>query len=79
MASILGQLIWPFHKNVKLCRLGLPPADPGVLQLQAAKAILSEVFAIDISEVEEMIRRRCDDLQPSRDRELWPDRLWVVE
>ena len=47
--------------------------DRSMLELQAAKEILSEVFAITIPEVDEMIRLR------SEERMLWPERFWIEE
>jgi hypothetical protein len=40
--------------------------DPRALELQAAMEILAEVFDIEISDVDEMLRLR------SEDREMWP-------
>jgi hypothetical protein len=42
-------------------------------QLLAAKEILAEVFSVSLSEVEEMIRQRCDE------RTLWPERFDLEE
>jgi len=78
MAAVLSQLSWPFSRKGELCR-PFVPADSRIPELGAAKEILAEVFAIDIEEVEEMIRRRCEEDVGSEDRQLWPDRLWVTE
>jgi hypothetical protein len=37
------------------------PFDPRVLELQTAKEILAEIFEIDVQNVEETIRLRCED------------------
>jgi len=55
------------------------PVDPRVLELQTAKEILAEVFEIDVQEVEEMIRERCEGGVQQKDQELWPESLWVEE
>ena len=41
--------------------------NPSALELQAAREILAEVFAIRLSDVDEMLRLRSDD------REMWPE------
>jgi hypothetical protein len=43
--------------------------NPSVLELQAAREILAEVFGVRLSDVDEMLRIR------SEGRELWPERL----
>ncbi len=44
-------------------RVSIPLAEmnPKVLELQAAKEILAEVFDANISEIEEMLKLRCED------------------
>jgi hypothetical protein len=79
MAGVLGQFSWPFNRKVELCGPRFMPVDSRFLELQAAKEILAEVFAIDIDEVGEMIRERHEDGVRRDDREMWPDRLWVEE
>ncbi len=53
-----------------------PPVDPMILELQAAKEILAEVFRVRVSEVDEMILNRYDDVRyeenSSEDGEMWP-------
>lgn len=44
-----------------------------VLELEAAKEILAEVFRIGISEVDEMIRNRFEEVHPQEEEGgLWP-------
>ena len=52
-----------------------PWVSPKVLELQAAKEILAEVFGMKISEVEEMLRQRSETEVPSCNEEdgLWPE------
>jgi hypothetical protein len=49
--------------------------DPKVLELQTAMEILAEVFGIQISEVEEMLRQRGEvEVQScSEESALWPE------
>ncbi len=50
--------------------------DPRALELQEAKAILSEIFRISVSDVDEMIRSRfeatCYEDIGSKEDGLWP-------
>jgi hypothetical protein len=52
-----------------------PWVSPKVLELQAAKEILAEVFDMRISEVEEMLRQRSEseDLSCEEEDGLWPE------
>ncbi len=58
-------------------------ADPRALELQAAMDILSEVFSIRISEVEEMLQNRFEishsEAISSKEDGLWPRELWIEE
>jgi hypothetical protein len=47
--------------------------NPSALELQAAREILPEVFAIRLLDVDEMLRLR------SEDSELWPERFFSTE
>ncbi|NPV62626.1 MAG: hypothetical protein HPY61_08345 [Methanotrichaceae archaeon] len=79
MAGVLRQFSWPFARKGEICGPRLMPADPRVPELETAKEILAEVFEIETVEVEEMIRKRCEDAFQGKVRDLWPDRLWVKE
>jgi hypothetical protein len=48
-------------------------ADPRALELQAAMEILSEVFSIRTSEVEEMLKQRYEE------KIEWPQEFCLVE
>lgn len=74
MAGVLERIRWPQKRSV--VALGpLPRVDPKILELQAAKEILAEVFQVRVSDVEEMILSRYDDVRyeenSSEDGELW--------
>ncbi len=58
MAGVLEQLRRPGRK---LVRVSVPIAEmnPKVLELQAAKEILAEVFGTNMSEIDEMLKLRC--------------------
>ncbi len=51
-------------------------ADPRALELQAAMEILAEVFRIGVSDVEEMIQNRFDDIS-SKENGRWPREFWL--
>lgn len=54
--------------------------DIEVMELEAAKEILAEVFRIDLEEVEEMISSRLQEVQAEASPErngLWPQEFWV--
>ena len=63
------------------CPKKAPWVDPKVLELQAAKEILAEVFGMRISEVEEMLRQRSNAEAPSCKEEgaLWPESFSLTE
>lgn len=79
MAGVLEQFRRPFSKRAELYGSGFVPIDPRTQQLQEAKEILAEIFEVDTSEVEEMIRRRMEERtwRHSEEEELWPEMLWV--
>ena len=74
MAGVLERIRWPQKRSAIALRLS--PRDPKILELQAAKEILAEVFQIRVSEVEEMILNRYDDVRyeenSSEERDQWP-------
>ena len=57
--------------------------DPKVMELEAAKEILAEVFRIRLSEVDEMIRCRfeAEDMGSMASEEcgLWPQGFWLSD
>ena len=60
-----------------------PLADLRVLELQTAKEILAEVFRVRVSDVEEMIQNRYDDIcyaKPGYEgTEPWPREFMLKE
>ena len=75
MAGVLERIRW-LQKRSAIALLPSPPVDPMILELQAAKEILAEVFRVRVSEVDEMILNRYDDVRyeenSSEDGEMWP-------
>jgi hypothetical protein len=68
MAGVLGQLFRP-QKKAMYC-------DPTALELETAKEILAEVFRVRLSEVDEMIQNRFEEVHIqevcSEEDGLWP-------
>lgn len=54
-------------------------ADPKALELQVAMEILAEVFKVRLSEVDEMIQGRLEEVTwPSDEKkDLWPEMFWI--
>ncbi len=52
--------------------------DPRTLELQAAMEILAEVFKVQLSDVDEMIRNRFET-EGSKEDGVWPRELWLNE
>ncbi len=48
------------------------------IELQEAKEILAEVFGVRTTDVEEMIRRRLEEISWSEER-LWPESFCLGE
>ena len=75
MGGVFERIRW-LQKRSAIALLPSPPVDPMILELQAAKEILAEVFRVRVSEVEEMILNRYDDVRyeenSSEEEELWP-------
>jgi hypothetical protein len=62
MAGVLEGIRWPQKWRVIGYSSLSPKVDLRVLELQAAKEILAEVFRVRISDVEEMIQNRYDEI-----------------
>jgi len=66
---------WPQKRSVSALD-PLPRVNPKILQLQAAKEILAEVFQVRISDVDEMILSRYEvhfeENSCPEDGEPWP-------
>jgi hypothetical protein len=76
MAGVLERIRWPQKKLVIVHSSAAPKADLRVLELQAAKEVLAEVFGVRISDVEEMIQNRygevCYAKSEYEETEQWP-------
>jgi hypothetical protein len=67
MAGVLGHLFGPQKVAVQ---------DRRAMELEAAMGILTEVFGVRFSEVDEMIENRSQAGEERRSRG-WPRELWV--
>ena len=77
MAGVLERIGWPQKKLVVVHNgSSAPKVDLRVLELQAAKEVLAEVFRVKISDVDEMIQNRYDEVcyvKPGyEETEQWP-------
>jgi len=76
MAGVLERIGWPQKKLVVHNSSSAPKVDLRVLELQAAKEVLAEVFRVKISDVDEMIQNRYDEVcyvKPDHEEtEQWP-------
>jgi hypothetical protein len=75
MTGVLERLVWPQKKAA------VSSSDRRAMELEAARAILAEVFEVKLSEVDEMIENRFQaevgvERRPREDG-LWPQELWV--
>ena len=68
MAGVLGQLFRPQKKTLY--------RNPKVMELETAKEILAEVFRVRLSEVDEMIQNRFEEVHLQEicceEDGLWP-------
>ena len=60
MAGVLEQITRSRRKLVK-DNISSAKTDHKVLELQAAREILAEVFGIHLSEIDEMLKHRCNE------------------
>ena len=76
MAGVLERIRWPQKKVVIGHSSSALRVDLRVLELQAAKEILAEIFGVRISDVEEMIQNRYDEVRCEansyEETEKWP-------
>ena len=83
MAGVLEKIRWPRKKLVVGHSSSAPKLDLRVLELQAAKEILGEIFGVRISDVEEMIHNRYTAVRCNencRDEpEQWPREFLLGE
>jgi hypothetical protein len=75
MAGVLGRLIGPQKKVMY--------RDPEAMELETAKEILAEVFRVWLSEVDEMIQNRFEEVHPHEacceEDGLWPQEFSLNE
>lgn len=78
MAGVLEQLIRPQKRAVVYCNSRMNPKE---LELQTAKEILAEVLRVRLSEVDEMIRNRFEEVsfqETSCEKDgPWPQEFWL--
>lgn len=83
MAGVLKRIRWPQKKPVVGHSPSAPRLDLRILELQAAKEILAEIFGVRISDVDEMIQNRYDEVccEANRyeDAEQWPREFLLGE
>ncbi len=60
MSGVLEQIMGP---KKQLVSGNMSSIDLKVLQLQAAKEILAEIFGTDVSDVEEMLKQRYEEMR----------------
>lgn len=76
MAGVLERIRWPQKKLVVVHSSSALKVDPRILELQAAKEVLAEVFGVRISDVDEMIQNRYNEgcyAKPGyEETEQWP-------
>lgn len=83
MAGVLERIGWQQKRSVVGHTPTAPLADLMVLELQIAKEILAEVFRVRVSDVEEMIQNRYDEICYARpyheETESWPREFMLNE
>lgn len=83
MAGVLERIRWPQKKPVVGHSSSAPRLDLRILELQAAKEILAEIFGVRISDVEEMIQNRYEEVRWEANRyedtEQWPREFLLRE
>ena len=81
MAGVLERIRWQQKKLVVGHSSSAPKVDLRVLELHAAKEVLAEVFGVRISDVEEMIQNRYDEISYAKpdyeETEQWPRELML--
>jgi hypothetical protein len=83
MAGVLERIRWPQKSVVIGHSSSAPRLDLRILELQAAKEILAEIFGVRISDVEEMIQNRYEDVRCEAisydETEHWPREFLLRE
>jgi hypothetical protein len=66
---------WPWRRKEKLCKPVIL-ANSKLMELEAAKEILSEIFHAQPADVEEMIRRRlAEERSLHEEKSIWTEEL----
>lgn len=69
----------PWRRKEKLCKPGIL-ANSKLMELEAAKEILSEIFHAQPADIEEMIQGRLNERNRPGEKEIWQveceERLW---
>jgi len=80
MAGVLERIRWS-PKKASESSSPAPRVDRRILELQAAKEILAEIFGVRIQDVEEMILNRYEEAcyRNNKSDEEWPQEFWVDE
>ena len=84
MAVVLERIRWPQRRSIiGHSSVALSKVDLRVLELQAAKEVLAEVFGVRISDVEEMLQNRYDEISYAKpdyeETEQWPREFMLKE
>jgi len=71
---------WPWKRKEKLCKPGIL-ANSKLMELEAAKEILAEIFVIQPADVEEMIQNRLvEERGLLEEKSIWTEergeKLW---
>jgi hypothetical protein len=83
MAGVLERIRWLQMRSVIGHSPMAPLVDLRVLELKTAKEILAEVFRVRVSDVEEMIQNRYDEICYAKigyeETEPWPREFMLKE
>lgn len=83
MAGLLERIRWPQKRSIIEHSSSAPKADLRVLELQAAKEILAEIFRVRISEVDSMVQNRYREICYTNvshvETEQWPREFVLKE
>jgi hypothetical protein len=76
MAGVLDRIKWPQKKLVVEHRFSASRMDLRILELKMAKEILGEIFGVRITDVDEMIQNRYENVRCEvnsyEETEQWP-------
>jgi predicted metallopeptidase len=83
MAGVLEMIRWPQKMALVGDSSSVHRVNRRLLELQTAKEILAEIFGVKVSDVEEMIQRRFNEVSCEENcynkAELWPREFVVGE